>query len=95
MDGLEQQIFALFEGLENDLKETVVMDGAEIVYFDDSATDYFVNIKSTIADLISAQLPEIIGAKSTLTVLPAITLCADIYELAKILSQNKDRFPFA
>ena len=95
MDGLEQQIFALFEGLEKDLKETVVMDGAEIDYFDDSATDYFVNTKSTIADLISAQLPEIIGAKSTLNVLPAIALCTDIYELAKILSANKDRFPLA
>jgi hypothetical protein len=71
------------------------MDGAEIDYFDDSATDYFVNTKSTIADLISAQLPEIIGAKSTLNVLPAIALCTDIYELAKILSANKDRFPLA
>ena len=63
MDSLEQRIFALFERLENDLKETVVMDGESIEYFDDAATDYFVNTKFEIVDLISAVLPKIIGAK--------------------------------
>ena len=95
MDSLEQRIFALFERLENDLKETVVMDGESIEYFDDAATDYFVNTKFEIVDLISESLPKIIGAKSDLNVLPAIALCADIYDLAKILSQNTERFPLA
>jgi hypothetical protein len=95
MDSLEQRIFALFERLENDLKETVVMDGESIEYFDDAATDYFVNTKFEIVDLISAVLPKIIGAKSDLTVLPAIALCADIYDLAQFLSSQKERFPLA
>jgi hypothetical protein len=95
MDGLEQEIFALFESLEKNLQETVVMDGTSIEYFDDSATDYFVNTKFEIVDLISAALPRIIEAKSDLAVLPAIALCADVYALAKILSQNKERFPLA
>ena len=95
MEAIEQQIFTLFDRLENELKETVVMDGESIEYFDDAATDYFVNTKFEIADLISTVLPKIIGAKSDLTVLPAIALCADIYDLAKILSQNIERFPLA
>jgi hypothetical protein len=95
MDGLEQEIFALFENLEKDLKDTVVMDGESIEYFDDAATDYFVNTKFEIVDLISATLPKIIGAKSDLTVLPAIALCADIYDLKIILSQNRERFPLS
>ncbi len=95
MDGLEQQILDLFDRLENDLKETVVMDGESIEYFEDAATDYFVNTNFDLADLISAYLPEVIKLKNELTVLPEVALCADIYDLARVLSKHKDRFPLA
>lgn len=95
MDELEKRIFALFARLENDLNETVVMDGESIEYFDDAATDYFVNTRDEIEVLISEQLPGIIKRKSDLTVLPAVALCADIYDLAQFLSIQKERFPLA
>jgi hypothetical protein len=95
MDQLEQQIFALFERLEKDLKESVVMDGTDIEFFEDSATDYFVNTRDKIEDLISEQLPGIIGSTNQLKVLPAVAICLDIYELAQVLSSYKERFPLA
>jgi hypothetical protein len=95
MGGLEQEIFALFASLEKDLKDTVVMDGTSIEYFDDSATDYFINTKFEIVDLISAALPGIIVQESELTVLPNVAICSDIYDLAKILSSQRDKFPLA
>ncbi len=93
MDQLEKQIFALFERLENDLKESVVMDGTDIDFFEDSATDYFVNTRNGIEDLISEQLPEIIRSATQLKVLPAVAICLDIYELAEVLSSYNERFP--
>jgi hypothetical protein len=93
MDGLEQRIFSLFERLEKDLKETVVMDGENIEYFENAATDYFVNTKFDLIDLISEHLPEIIKLKSELSVLPAAAICEDIYDLARVLSSHKERFP--
>ncbi len=92
MDGLEQQILDLFDRLENDLKETVVMDGESIEYFEDAATDYFENTRDEIEALISEHLPGIIKLKSDLTVLPAVARCANIYDLAQFLSKQKERF---
>lgn len=95
MDRLEQQIFALFERLERDLKESIDMDGTDIDLFENSATDYFANTRDEIEDLIWEQLPGIIESKNPLKVLPAVAICLDIYELAQVLSSYKERFPLA
>ena len=92
---LEQQIFSLFDVLEINLKDEVVLDGTEIKYFYNAATDHFLNTRFDIADLILEQIPAVISTNSDLSVLPPIALCADILELARILAQSKERFPLA
>ena len=93
MGDLENEIFRLFEQLEVDLKDEVVMDGNHVEYFEDAATDYVVDTKFQIAQLILSELPELIANKQDLNNLTPVAICSDINQLATFLSENKSKFP--
>ncbi len=93
MEKLEIEILTLLDKLEIDVKDAAVMDGENLEYFEDAATDFFYTCMIAIKDLILLEIPSIIEEKKLLDGYSLLVASIDIYELQEGLEEQENRFP--
>ena len=88
MNHIQEEILALFDRLEVNLGKAAVMEGDDLEYFEDAASDLFFEAKLEFVNLILEALPGLIESKVGLNSLPPLAICSSIEELNTLISQN-------
>lgn len=94
MANFEEQLLGILQKCEVSIKELVEMNGSELDYIEDEASEFLHLCHQGLHDLLLAKIPELLIDGTGIQSLSELAKASDIFGFCEAISPNEKEFPF-